>query len=408
MSVSTKKKGTRKRLDHIDAMRPVKQAAVISTHTLIFFAPLATSTTVVGLIMLTRFSREAFFFVSACMLTFSYRDIETLKLNHYWKRRFVSVGVPFLAWTAIYYFYTTAVPIKGFPFYSFDHSIAFTVAGVHYLAHILLTGYYHLYDLVVLMEFYLLFPLLLRLIRRHSERHVYLVVAAVLWQLAFGILVDSHPFGIRLSEILQTRFVYAYVFYLIGGMIVALHFDEVHRWICAHAKWIFAVTVLSAAGAEILLYWGRFHSLPTYLETGTQVFSPTILPFNVGAILCVYLLGVYLVAPQRSLRLRAAVQSGSDNSYGVYLSQLLWIPFLLRVRNHFCPHLPWEISVPLALVLVYTAGLVFTSLAARTPLSKALTGRRQVSWRSIFLRRHETPEVLRGDIGDGPLDVVAE
>ena len=31
--------GTRKRLDHIDAMRPVKQAGVVSTHTLLFFAP---------------------------------------------------------------------------------------------------------------------------------------------------------------------------------------------------------------------------------------------------------------------------------------------------------------------------------------------------------------------------------
>ena len=80
--------GTRKRLDHIDAMRPVKQAAVISTHALIFFAPLATSSAVVGLIMLTRFSRDAFLFVSACMLTYSYKDTEKIELVHYSKRRF--------------------------------------------------------------------------------------------------------------------------------------------------------------------------------------------------------------------------------------------------------------------------------------------------------------------------------
>jgi hypothetical protein len=55
MSTDAPVEGTRKRLDHIDAMRPVKQAAVVSTHTLIFFAPLATNTTVIGLIMLTGF-----------------------------------------------------------------------------------------------------------------------------------------------------------------------------------------------------------------------------------------------------------------------------------------------------------------------------------------------------------------
>jgi peptidoglycan/LPS O-acetylase OafA/YrhL len=132
------------------------------------------------------------------------------------------------------------------------------------------------------------------------------------------------------------------------------------------------------------------------------------MPYNFGAILCVYLLGVYLVAPQRSLRTRAAVQSGSDNSYGVYLSQMLWIPFLLRFRNHLGLHVHWQIGVLLALVVVYTAGMIFTALVARTPLAKAVTGRSQVTWKSLLPRRHETPEVLRGDTGDSPLDVVDE
>jgi peptidoglycan/LPS O-acetylase OafA/YrhL len=408
MSSAPPAEGTRKRLDHIDAMRPVKQAAVVSTHTLIFFAPIATNTTVIGLIMLTRFSREAFLFVSACMLTFSYRDTAKLKLNHYWKRRFVSVGVPYLAWTVIYYFYTTAHTVKGFPFYSFEHSKAFTDVGFHYFAHLLRTGYYHLYYLVIIMEFYLLFPLLLKFIRKFPKWHLRIMVAAVLWQIAYGVLVDSQPFGIRISEIVQTRFLFAYPIYLLGGMIVALHLDEVHQWICDKARWIVALTILSAVGAELLSYCGRYHWLPSYLKTGTFVFAPAILPFNVGAILCVYLLGVYLVDPRRSLRTRAAVQSGSDNSYGVYLSQMIWIPFLLRSRNHLGLHVHWQIGVPLALVTVYAAGMLFTALAARTPLSKALTGRSQASWKSLLPRRHETPEVLRGDTGDGPLDVVTE
>jgi peptidoglycan/LPS O-acetylase OafA/YrhL len=408
VSTDAPAEGTRKRLDHIDAMRPVKQAAVVSTHTLIFFAPLATNTTVIGLIMLTRFSREAFLFVSACMLTYSYRDTAKLKLNHYWKRRFISVGVPYLAWTVIYYFYTTAHPVVGFPWYSFDHTITFSAVGFHYFAHILRTGYYHLYYLIVILEFYLLFPLLLKFIRRFTMWHKHIMVAAVIWQLAFGVLVDSQPFGIHISEVMQTRFVYSYVVYLLGGMIVALHLDEVHQWIVNHARSIICLTILSAFGAEVLSYCGRYHWLPSYFHTDTLVFAPAIMPYNVGAILCVYLLGVYLVAPQRSLRTRAAVQSGSDNSYGVYLSQMLWIPFLLRFRNHLGLHVHWQIGVPLALVVVYTAGMIFTALVARTPLAKAVTGRSQVTWKSLLPRRHETPEVLRGDTGDSPLDVVDE
>lgn len=389
-------------------MRPVKQAAVISTHTFIFFAPVATNATVIGLIMLTRFSREAFLFVSACMLTFSYRDTDKVKLNHYLKRRFISVGVPYLAWTVIYFFYTTATPIQGFPFYSYSHTGVFGSVGLHYFLKLLRVGYYHLYYLIVIIEFYLIFPFLLKFVRKYSKWHVHIMVAAALWQVVFGVLVDSQPFGFKLSEVDQTRFIFAYAVYLLGGMIVALHLDEVHDWIVDKARWIIALTLLSAVGAELLSYWGRYSWLPSYLRTGVLIFAPAMIPFNIGAILCVYLLGVHLVAPARRIRTRAMVQSGSDNSYGVYLSQMLWIPFLVRIRNHFGWHIPWGVGVPLALFVVYFAGFIFTALVARTRWAKPITGRSQASWSSLLPKRHESSEVLRGDLGDGPLDVVKE
>jgi hypothetical protein len=102
------------------------------------------------------------------------------------------------------------------------------------------------------------------------------------------------------------------------------------------------------------------------------------------------------------------VQSGSDNSYGVYLSQMLWIPILLRLRNNFDPHLSWVISAPLALVIVYLVGFVFTALMARTPVARAVTGRGRMSWASLWPKSTRTEESLRGDIGDGPLEVVKE
>jgi peptidoglycan/LPS O-acetylase OafA/YrhL len=171
---------------------------------------------------------------------------------------------------------------------------------------------------------------------------------------------------------------------------------------------IVTLTISFGVVAEVLSYLDRYAWLPYYLRTGTYVYSPTIVPFNIGAILCVYLLGVHLVSPKRSERTRAAVRSGSDNSYGVYLSQMLWIPFLLRVRNHFHLHLAWGVAVPLALVLVYSLGFLFTAIVARTPLSLALTGRSRATWDSFLPRRREPSEERRGDAGDGPLEVVYE
>lgn len=407
-TVSTPPAGTRKRLDHIDAMRPIKQAAVISTHALIFFAPIATSATVVGLIMLTRFSRDAFLFVSACMLTYSYKDTQKIELVHYTKRRFLSVGVPYLAWTVIYFFYTSLTNTRGFPYYSLHLTTVFSSAGFHYFVHILLTGYYHLYYLIVILEFYLLFPLLMKFVQRFAKWHTQIMVVTLVWQIAFGILVSPHLFGFKISGVVQTRLIFSYAIYLIGGMIVALHLDPIHQWICDKARWIIAGTIAGALVAEMFSYATRYASFPAYLKTGTNIFSPVILPFNIGAILCVYLLGVYLVAPGRHRRTRAMVQSGSDNSYGVYLSQMLWIPFLLRVRNYFGWHLPWPLAAPLALVLVYFMGYFFTALMARTPLARAVTGRGQASWSSLRPRHYESSSELPEETGVSPLDVAKE
>lgn len=401
-------KGTRKRLEHIDAMRPVKQAAVISTHTLVFFAPLATSAAVGGLLMLTRFSRDAFFFVSACMLAFSYRDTQKMELRHYFKRRFIAVGWPYLAWTVIYYLFTRAIPTRSFPFYTYRGSGTFSSAGLHHFLHLLWTGYYHLYFLIVIMEFYILFPLLLMFVRRFSRWHVQIAIGVIVWQLAYGVLVSLPSVASLLPGEVQSRMVFSYPIYLIGGVIVALHLDDVHAWIVSHARLILLFTLATAGLGEWLTYLGRFAWVPTFIQTGPYVFSALVVPYNVGAIMCVYLLGVYLVGPERSVRLRAAVQSGSDNSYGVYLSQMLWIPILLRLRNNFLPHISWVIAAPLALVIVYAVGFLFTALVTRTPVARAVTGRSQMTWSSLWPRRFRDESVLRGDTGDGPLEVTTE
>jgi peptidoglycan/LPS O-acetylase OafA/YrhL len=235
-----------------------------------------------------------------------------------------------------------------------------------------------------------------------------MVLVALVWQILYGAFLDSRLLFIHLSGVEQSRLITSYPIYLVGGVVVALHLDDVHQWIITHVRLIVTLTVACGVVAEILSYLGRFSWLPLYLQTGTDVYSPTILPFNIGAILCVYLLGVHLVSRRRKDRTRAIVQSGSDNSYGVYLSQMLWIPFLLRLRNHFHVHLVWPLAVLIALILVYALGFIFTAIIARTPLALAVTGRSRATWESFLPRRHDSPDEIRGDTGDGPLDVVCE
>jgi hypothetical protein len=78
------------------------------------------------------------------------------------------------------------------------------------------------------------------------------------------------------------------------------------------------------------------------------------------------------------------VQSGSDNAYGIYLAQMIFITLLgwLGWRN-LNALLPWPVVAVITVAVVFVACIGLSAVLARTPWSKALTGRSRVSWASL-------------------------
>jgi peptidoglycan/LPS O-acetylase OafA/YrhL len=310
-----------RRLDQVDAMRPVKQAGVIGTHVVLYFAPAAASVASGAALLLLHVSREGFFFISACMLTYAYAGLTPRNraglCRFYW-RRFLSVGIPYLCWTVIYFLYQLPA----------SHYVSLAAALKH-LVDMAYTGYYQLYFLVVIMQFYLVFPLVLMLLRRTRGHHGHLIAAAALAQVA--LMTGTHW---HLLPALMIRWgqqdALSYLLYLIGGGVVAFHLDEVHAWVCGHARQIVAMTIAAALAAEAVYFLAQ-HGVTTVLGAGNDPFQPSVIPFNVGAITCGYLAGVALMRPWRSRWAKAVVRSGSDNAYGIYLSQMLVITALFRL-----------------------------------------------------------------------------
>jgi hypothetical protein len=155
----------------------------------------------------------------------------------------------------------------------------------------------------------------------------------------------------------------SYLLSLVGGCVVAFHLDQVHTWVCAHARLVVALTAAAALAAEGI-YFLAAHGVITVLGSRSDPFQPSVIPFNVGAVTCGYLAGVALVRPGRSRRVKAVVRSGSDNAYGVYLSHMLFIIMLT-----------WVCLATVA--IVFPAAIALTSVLARTPLAVLLTGRTQ-------------------------------
>ena len=358
--------GTRKRLDHVDAMRPVKQFGVVSTHTLLFFAPVGTGLSVGAALQLLHVTREAFLFISACMIAYSFRDVLHFELRPYWRRRFTSVGIPYLCWTLIYFLITL-------------HGTTGSVASrLDHLAYLVGTGYYQLYFLVVLLQFYAVFPLLLLLLRRTVGHHGLLLAASGALQVLIVSLMHWGVLPHWMQGFWATREVTSYQFYLIAGMVVAFHLDEVHRWLCAHVRLVLGLTLASAGVAEGWYYLAVYH-VASWLGSSSDPFQPVVIPWNIGAIASIYLLGVWLVGRSRSTRTRLLTKMGSDDSYGIYLSQLVFITALGWLGwRHLNAYMPWPILSLITVVIVFTACIVLTELLARTALAKALTGRSRI------------------------------
>jgi peptidoglycan/LPS O-acetylase OafA/YrhL len=308
-------------------------------------------------------------------------------LRTFYQRRFMLVGVPYLCWTVIYFFLT------------YNSTSGSVGVKLTHLAYLMGTGYYQLYYLVVLMQFYVVFPLLLVLLRRTRGHHGALLLISGVLQLIYVSLMHWGVVPREFQGFWASREIMSYQFYLVAGMVVAVHFDVAHQWVCTHVRSIVAFTLVSAGLAELWFFLAQ-DEVVHWLGPSSDPFQPIVIPFNIGAIACIYLVGVALVDHRRSNKLRTAVQSGSDNSYGVYLAQLLFITVLGWLGwTHLNSLMPWPVVSILTVALVFLACVALTALLARTPLARPLTGRTRVPWK---VGRTSTDPSRRAGDAPGP------
>jgi peptidoglycan/LPS O-acetylase OafA/YrhL len=374
----------RRRLDQVDAMRPIKQVGVLSTHSIIFFAPAAAGLGSGAALLLLHVSREGFFFISACMLTYAYADLDPRSragLRRFYWRRFVSVGIPYLCWTVIYFLYL--LPTSHFT------SVA---TALEHLGSMACTGFNQLYFLLVIMQFYLVFPLVNMVLRRIRGRHGLVIAAAAAAQVAMSIMTHWGLLPTLMANYAQQDAL-SYLLFLVGGAVVAYHLEEVHAWVCRHARLVLWLTAAAALLAEGIYFLAQ-HGVTTALGSGSDPFQPSVIPFNIGAVACGYLAGVALVRPWRSRWTKAAVRVGSDDAYGIYLSQMLFMTALGWLGwSRLSSVIPWPLLCLLTVGLVFACCITLTSLLARTPLAVPLTGRKQVP---LWPRRTAPPLATTG------------
>ena len=92
--------GAKGYLEMLDLFRVVACAAVVANHSFIW-ANMSTNVIGTGFITMLHLSRNAFFFLSGLVICYS-QISHPRGVRAFWRRRYVQLGVPYLAWTGIY------------------------------------------------------------------------------------------------------------------------------------------------------------------------------------------------------------------------------------------------------------------------------------------------------------------
>jgi peptidoglycan/LPS O-acetylase OafA/YrhL len=349
----------------VDLVRVLTFACVIAVHTVATIYP-ADSVPAGGALMLLRFTREAFFALTAFVLVYRHRD--RLQVVPFWRRRFLLVGVPYVIWSVIYTglrLITTPLP---------------PTAALIQLGCNLITGTacYHLYFLVVTMQFYLLFPLFLWLLRATRGRHGWLLALGAALQLAINAgLHNAHPSGIA-AELLtyDGSFAGSYVCYWLLGGVAALHVEQIQAWVRAHRVAVLVVLLVAGAAAEGWYLTSVRGGTPTI--AAADVFQPVMVPWCVTVTTALFTLGVEWAARRGTGPGSRIIEISADRSFGVFLvhPMVLWA-WTQGPSAWLSTKLSMLWSTALAYIAVAMVSLLVVELLRRGPLSLALTGKRR-------------------------------
>jgi surface polysaccharide O-acyltransferase-like enzyme len=359
----------RRHLHAVDLARVLTVALVIAVHT-VSQPPFGTTVGANALVVVLHTSREVFFVITALVLVHGYGR-GPVRWTRFWRRRHLAVGVPYVAWSAIYLLADGPLGSLG--------------AAARTLGHDLLTGgaRYQMYFLLVSMQIYLCLPAIRWVLRVTQRRHALLLAGCAAFQVGFAEAVHAgwSPGGVLTAWVHGPDAVLpSYLLYVMAGGVAAWHLEALTASTLRHRRLV-AAGAAAAIAAAVAVDLAQVASGEAP-KVASGVFQPVVVVESLA--IAWAFLAAGLVWVERGTPRRATVLATSDASFGVYLAHPLLLQGLMAAATA-TGLITAASRAPLALVLavlvagvvplLYAGSALPAALLRRTPLSLALTGR---------------------------------
>lgn len=318
----------------IDDLRGICMLGVIAIHvgSFVLVSPAPNSLLYMFLEIISRYSVPAFFFISGYGLFSQYKE-KPIEYNTFIKKRFCGVGTPYLTWSFFYLVYFSLVLPGAINWHPFS------------LSFLLFYGLacYHLYFMVILLWFYITFPLWQKLfiIMKHYGLKLSFTLLFI-FQIIFNFWTCNPGIDVnQLPAFLQNPFTYRlnylplhYIFIFMLGGLISLYYQ---KFIVILTK---KLTLISLAYIlSISFICGSYYYYSIYLNYSLVSLVNSLQQLSLQGFLYTIASLIFFCAMLNKTNLknplRRFIHMLSVNSLVVYLIHPFWMDIIQRICHFY-------------------------------------------------------------------------
>ncbi|WP_125708396.1 acyltransferase [Lacticaseibacillus porcinae] len=337
----------RRYLHEVDFMRAFFICGVLWNHTINQFTSLMAHHwhtpyyALRSIRMIGHFSRMGFMFMTGLVLMMIY--YEKHDWPTFWKKRYNGVLWPYLIWNSLLLAVMIGVNQGNYSWLQ--------------LPKILLHGdHFYMYYLLITMQLYLLFPVIVKLFHRFERHQLRLVIISFIIQLSlvtlikyglWGVNTNNWPYWFKAYSIN----VFVYQFYVVLGGYVALHRKKVVNWL--NQIWGLLVPFTISLGLGTVIYYRGFNQQLLALRNSHALspHQPYMLVYDTAMILMTYGLGQRFASWRLTHRkhwIAKFIHNIATVSFGMYLNQtlaLMGVKWVLSQTGWSSLQLVWVLPI---------------------------------------------------------------
>jgi peptidoglycan/LPS O-acetylase OafA/YrhL len=329
-----------KRLREFDFIRAFAALSVIAIHVTAGYVAVSGAAYVWNQAM--RYAVPLFIILSGFLLYYAEKGRPPLSYRDFLQKRFNKILWPYLFWTMLYVVYSGRK--QWGEWLSGDYMQPFLLGGKHLLMG---TGYVHLYFLLIMLQLYMLYPLL----RQWLEKHAFsLLLVSFMLTLFAQTMIYLHQVHILVLPGIGIPYVSLFplwLFYFVFGMAAAQHKET---WEGKLKERKVLHTLLWAVSFIVLLVDSRL------TQTQASSIKPSVILYCFASYFLFYAVALRLKETKR--RVGRWMDWLSTHSFMIFLLH----PLLLSLLTALSKYLPKLWSGPGGMLLLYTATTICTVL----------------------------------------------